>query len=340
MRLCSGNQLLTGLLLALLVSLLLCLWIGPVSLDWNAVTTSSVSQNILLNLRIPRVLLAALVGALLSLCGGVLQGMFRNPLADPALIGVSAGASVGASLVIWLAGTGLMGSLVWSQWSGLSLISLGAFVGGMLAVFMVYLLATDARRGTSVLTMLLVGVAISALAGAVNTVLILLVDNEMLRRMSLWQMGMLDLANYPRVIIAAGVLGLCLVLLFRQSQSLNALLLGEAEAGHLGVNVERTKRSLILLCALGVGVATAVAGAIGFVGLVVPHWVRLLIGPDHRYLLPCSTVLGALLLVWSDAFARTVLAPAEIPVGVITAVIGVPFFLSLLIRQRGYDGAR
>lgn len=279
-------------------------------------------------LRLPRALLTGLVGALLAICGAAMQGLFRNPLADPSLIGVTAGASVGASLVIVFAG-GVAGFV------GLSLVSLGAFVGGTAAVLLVYRLATG-PGGTSVATMLLAGIAIGALAGSVGSLLEFHADNEMLRRISLWRMGGLDGANWSRVAIVAGVSALVFAVLPRQADALNALLLGESEARHLGIAVDRIKRRLVLLTAAGVGVSVAVAGAITFVGLVVPHIVRMLIGPDHRWLLPASALAGAILLLVADTLARVVVAPTELPVGLLTALLGAPFFISLLRRRREY----
>ena len=279
-------------------------------------------------LRLPRALLTALVGALLAICGAAMQGLFRNPLADPSLIGVTAGASVGASLVI-VFGSGLAGFV------GLSLVSLGAFAGGTAAVLLVYRLATG-PEGTSVATMLLAGIAIGALAGSVGSLLEFYADNEMLRRISLWRMGGLDGANWSRVVIVVGVGALILAVLPRQAAALNALLLGESEARHLGIAVDRVKRRLVLLTAAGVGVSVAVAGAITFVGLVVPHIVRMLIGPDHRWLLPASAMAGAILLLVADTLARVVIAPTELPVGLLTALLGAPFFISLLRRRREY----
>ncbi|MBS63688.1 iron ABC transporter permease [Salinisphaera sp.] len=279
-------------------------------------------------LRLPRALLTGLVGALLAICGAAMQGLFRNPLADPSLIGVTAGASVGASLVIVFAG-GVAGFV------GLSLVSLGAFVGGTAAVLLVYRLATG-PGGTSVATMLLAGIAIGALAGSVGSLLEFHADNEMLRRISLWRMGGLDGANWSRVAIVAGVSALIFAVLPRQADALNALLLGESEARHLGIAVDRIKRRLVLLTAAGVGVSVAVAGAITFVGLVVPHIVRMLIGPDHRWLLPASALAGAILLLVADTLARVVVAPTELPVGLLTALLGAPFFISLLRRRREY----
>lgn len=285
-------------------------------------------HRILQLIRLPRVLLAALVGACLASCGAVMQGLFRNPLADPSLIGVSSGASVGASCVIFFGGASLIGGGL-----GLPAIAIGAFVGGLLATSVVYRLATSVS-GTSVATMLLAGIAITALSGAVTSLFSFFADNEMLRRISLWQMGNLDGADWPRVAAMALVAIPLILVLPREGQALNAMLLGESEARHLGISVEKLKRRLILLTALGVGVAVAVSGIVAFVGLIVPHLVRLLIGPDHRYLIPGSAILGAALLLLADTLARTLMSPAELPTGVITALLGAPFFIVLLLQQR------
>jgi iron complex transport system permease protein len=279
------------------------------------------------SIRLPRALLAASVGAILAISGAYLQGLFRNPLADPSLIGVTAGASVGASVAI-VFGAGGLGFV-----SGLSLVSLGAFGGGLLAVWLVYKVSSSIN-GTSVATMLLMGIAVSALAASLTGLMDYFADNEMLRRLSLWRMGGLDGANYWRAGIATAVLLVMLLSMDGFSRALNTLLLGESQARHLGVDVERLKTRLIILVAAGVGVSVAMAGSIAFVGLVVPHIVRLWVGPDHRLLLPLSALGGASLLLLADTFARVVIAPTELPVGLVTAILGAPFFISLLKSRR------
>ena len=216
---------------------------------------------------------------------------------------------------------------------GLSLVAGGAFVGGFAATLLVYRLATSGI-GTSVTTMLLAGIAIGALAGALNSLLSYFADNDMLRQISLWQMGNLSAASWAKVSIMGLVALILLVRFPRDSRALNALLLGESEARHLGIDVQRVKRRLIVLTALGVGVSVALAGMVGFVGLVIPHVVRLLIGPDHRWLVPCSALAGAILLVVADSLARVVVLPAELPTGILTALLGAPFFIALLLQQR------
>lgn len=338
-RLVSRRLLLALLGLALPVSLAIALATGPVALAPRALLAALIDgiggaaagrdALIVFDIRLPRVLLGACVGMVLASCGVVLQGLFRNPLADPSLIGVSSGASVGASLVIVLAAEWLGLSRI----GGLGIVAFGAFIGGLGATLLVYRIATSAF-GTSVSTMLLAGIAISAIAGALNSLLGYFADNDMLRQMSLWQMGALGGADWPRTALAGGVALTLALLLPRDTRALNALLLGESEARHLGIDVQAVKRRLVVLTALGVGSAVAMAGAVAFVGLLVPHLVRLLIGPDHRGLLPASALGGAILLVLADAAARVVVAPAELPTGILTALLGAPVFVALLLQQR------
>jgi iron complex transport system permease protein len=339
----APQRLLVGLGGSLLPLLLLALMMGPVlispaglfgalaeQLKFTDVVAHSQESLIVFAIRLPRVVLAGLVGCCLAVCGTAMQGLFRNPLADPSLIGVSSGASAGASLMIVLGGGALLHG---GQFAGLSVVALGAFAGGFLAVILVYRLATS-TTGTSVATMLLAGIAISALAGALNSLFTFMADDEMLRRISLWQMGSLDAANWPRVWIAAAAAVIVMILMPRDATALNAFLLGESEARHLGIAVDAVKRRLILMTAMAIGVSVAVAGTISFVGLIVPHIVRLLIGPDHRFLIPASAMAGAMLLIVADAAARVVVAPAELPAGVLTALLGTPFFFSLLAQNR------
>jgi len=298
---------------------------------------SSQSAVIVGYIRLPRVMLAAVMGATLGMSGAAMQGLFRNPLADPSLIGVTAGASLGAALVIVAGGSSLFGvfSTELQGYVGLSLISMGAFIGGVIAVLFVYRLASSGN-GTSVATMLLAGIAITALAGALGSLLEFFADNEMLRRISLWKMGGMDGANYPRLWVASTVSFAVMLALPRYASALNALLLGESEARHLGIDVDRVKFALITWVAVGVGTSVAMVGTIAFVGLVVPHIIRMLIGPNHIYLLPASALAGAILLLIADTLSRILIAPTELPVGIITAVIGVPFFISLLRNRHHY----
>ena len=336
MRHFSAPSLIWALAILLPVAALVSITVGTVDislLDGLAELTggsiNSQTHTILIDIRLPRILLAIAVGAVLASTGAVMQGLFRNPLADPSLIGVSSGASVGASLMIVTAG----GFIKSGALLGLSLVAVGAFVGGFAATLLVYRLATSGI-GTSVTTMLLAGIAIGALAGALNSLLSYFSDNDMLRQISLWQMGNLSGASWTKVIVMGAVALLLMGLFPRESKALNGLLLGESEARHLGIDVQRVKRRLIVLTALGVGVSVALAGLVGFVGLIMPHIVRLAIGPDHRWLVPASALAGATLLVIADSLARIVVIPAELPTGILTALLGAPFFVALLLQQR------
>ena len=336
MRRFSARSLITVLTILLPAVALASLVVGTVNISildvLDTLLGNGTSQQIgaiLFDIRLPRILMAIFVGAVLASTGAVMQGLFRNPLADPSLIGVSSGASVGASLMIVSAGGFIQsGALV-----GLSLVAVGAFVGGFTATLLVYRLATSGI-GTSVTTMLLAGIAIAALAGALNSLLSYFSDNDMLRQISLWQMGNLSGASWLKVGIMGSAALLLLILFPRESRALNALLLGESEARHLGIDVQRVKQRLILLTALGVGISVALAGLVGFVGLIIPHMVRLAIGPDHRWLVPASALAGATLLVIADSLARIVVIPAELPTGILTALLGAPFFVALLLQQR------
>jgi iron complex transport system permease protein len=283
---------------------------------------SAPEAGILIAIRLPRTLLAATVGASLSASGAALQGLFRNPLVDPGLVGVSSGAALAAAATMVLA-------------EGFSfLLPVTAFAGGLLATLAVSLFGVRGGR-TRVATMLLAGIALNALAAAATGLLLFVATDAQLRNVIFWNLGSVAAATWQSVLLSVPLMTIALVLLPRLARPLNAVLLGEAEATHLGVDVERVKRHTIVLVALAVGAAVAVSGVIGFIGLVVPHLLRLMLGPDHRLLLPGSALLGASLLLISDIAARTIAVPAELPIGIVTAGIGAPFFLWLLWRQRG-----
>ncbi|PZP21510.1 MAG: ABC transporter permease [Pseudomonas kuykendallii] len=287
------------------------------------------AELILGQIRLPRTLLGLAVGAVLALSGVAMQGLFRNPLADPGLVGVSSGAALGAAVAI-VAGASLGGvPAAFEPY----LLSFCAFAGGLGVTALVYRLGRHDGQ-TSVATMLLAGIALTALAGAAIGLFTYMADDSTLRSLTFWNMGSLNGASYARLwplLIVALAVSLWLP---RRARALNALLLGESEARHLGFEVERLKRELVFCTALGVGAAVAAAGLIGFIGLVVPHLVRLIVGPDHRILLPASALAGASLLLLADLVARLALAPAELPIGIVTAMIGAPFFLYLLLRGR------
>jgi len=286
---------------------------------------------IILQVRLPRLFLGILIGAALATSGALMQGLFRNPLADPGLVGVSAGAALAAAATIVL-GDALLTPLIGPLPFGA--LPIGAFFGGLLTTTGLYLVSTRGGR-TSIATMLLAGVAFGALAGAVMGLFSYLSDDRQLRDLTFWSLGSLSGASWTKV---AAVAPLVLPMLLASpflARGLNALALGEAEAFHLGVPVQRVKALAILLVAVAVGASVASAGMIGFVGIVVPHVLRLMAGPDHRFLLPASALLGGALLIGADTVARTVAAPAELPIGILTAAIGAPFFLWLLLRRQG-----
>ena len=285
---------------------------------------------IILEIRLPRTLLGLAVGAALAVSGAIMQGLFRNPLADPGLVGVTAGAALAAVATIVLGGGVLLPLL------GASIVyalPVSAFFGGLVTTVALYVIATRNGR-TSVATMLLAGIAIAALAAAATGMLVFLSDDTQLRDFTFWTLGSLAGASWEKVGIAIVFLGLVLAAAPALARSLDALLLGEGEARHLGIAVQTMKRLAIFAVAAAVGASVAVAGPVGFIGIIVPHLLRLLIGPSHAGLLPACALLGAVLLVAADMVARTVAAPAELPIGIVTAILGAPFFLWLLLRQR------
>ncbi|MFN3280681.1 MAG: FecCD family ABC transporter permease, partial [Tabrizicola sp.] len=259
-----------------------------------------------------------------------LQGLFRNPLADPGIVGINVGAGLGAVLAIVLGGLLPAGLLaVLGGW----LVPVAAFLGGWAATLLLYRIATQGGR-TDVALMLLAGIALAALAGAAVGVMVYLADDRQLRDLTFWSMGSLAGATWAKLAAALPLVGLALILAPRLARGLNALALGEAQALHMGVDVQRLKRGAVFASAAATGAAVAVSGGIGFVGLVVPHLLRLAMGPDHRRLLPNAALLGAGLLVLADLMSRQIVAPAELPIGIITALVGAPVFLWILLRQR------
>lgn len=302
---------------------------GSVGLDVTDDLTR-VQIGVVENIRSPRALLGALAGAALGGAGAAMQGFFRNPLADPGLIGVSAGGAFAAVAVIVLGGATLASFTVAL---GAFALPLAAFAGALATVVAIYLISMMDGR-VIVATMLLAGVAANALAFSGIGYLTFLADDEQLRDLTFWTLGSLGGATWERVLPASLGMTVALAMLLTLARPLNALLLGEGDALSLGVNAEAAKRRAAIATALGVGAATAVCGIVNFVGLVVPHLVRLITGPDHRYVLPGSCFLGAALVLFADVVARLVVVPAELPLGVVTAAIGAPFFFWLLIRDK------
>jgi len=316
---------------------------GPVHIDIAAVVSNWLRAEpleglalrdhiVLVDIRLPRILLGFLVGGALAAAGAMMQGLFRNPLADPGLVGVSSGAAFAAVTMIVL-GDGLLAGAI----AALSVfaVPVAAILGGLGTTALLYRIATYRGR-TSTATMLLAGIAIGALAGALTGILVYVSDDQQLRDLTFWSLGSLGGASWAKIVaMVPFVLPLFVVFPF-VARGLNGLLLGEGPAHHIGIDVQTVKRVTILCVALAVGASVAVSGVIGFVGIVVPHLLRLIIGPDHRYLLPSCILLGGSLLLFADTISRLIVAPAELPIGIVTATLGAPFFLWLLLRQRGH----
>ena len=292
----------------------------------GTVTWPASAETIVWELRLPRVVAGMVVGAGLACAGAVFQAVLRNPLADPYIIGTAAGASLGAVIALLLP-IGAIG------WLGIGAVQAFAFAGGLAAVLVVYAVARG-RAGTPVVTLLLAGYAVSSLLAA-GVAFLLFSSGDRLAAVISWLLGSLAGASWPRLALAGPLLVVSFVLLLLRWRSLNAFLLGEGPAAHLGIDVEREKRILTGLAALATSAGVAISGTIGFVGLVVPHLLRLALGPDHRLLLPASMLYGAALLVLADLGARLA---GGIPVGIVTALIGAPFFLWLLRRAVRADG--
>lgn len=315
-----------GAPLVLLIIMLLALKSGAVPMRWSELFSAvgfgsdldSFKRSVFLELRLPRVLFAAVVGGALALSGAVMQALFRNPLAEPGLVGISAGASLGVVLSLLLGFS--------STW----FTGLAGFAGAMLATLSAYGLG---RRYPGVAGLLLAGIAINATMLSLVSLVTTFISESQFRSFGFWSLGSLARASWDHVGWLMPWALLCSVLLCSQWRVLNALLLGEREAHHLGFDIARARRNLILLIALLVGPLVAATGGIAFIGLVIPHILRRWIGADHRALLPLSWIAGSIALVLADWIARIVVIPAELPVGVITSLIGGPFFIALLLRS-------
>ena len=338
-----GPALLTGLGVGLVAAVLLAAGRGQVEvppsevvgsvlhrlgLDLGPLPTHPQGEAALWQVRFPRVLLGVVVGAALGCAGAVMQGVFGNPLAEPAVIGVSSGAAVGAFTVIAL---GLTGFGSWTT-------AVAAFAGGLVTTFLVYGLSRSGGR-TEVVTLLLTGIAVNAVAGALIGLLTYVADDDARTAMAFWNLGSLNRASWPAVAAAAPLVVVGLLVALRHVRALDLLALGERTARHLGLDVERVRALLVVVAALLTAAGVAFAGIIAFVGLVVPHLVRMAAGPAHRVVLPGSALGGALVLVLADLVARTAVAYQELPLGVLTAAVGGPFFFWLLRRTRARSGA-
>lgn len=290
--------------------------------DWT-----ETQQTIILSVRLPRVMLAMLVGMALALAGAVFQGLFRNPMADPSIVGSSQGAALGATLAFFFG--------IKMSWGGLSAVSLMAFAGSLAAVVLVYAIARTGGR-VSISSLLLVGIAVSSFLASIVSLLMVISEDRM-HNIFFWLMGGISTGDWGQVgAVAPFIVAGAAVTLF-YSRDLNLILLGDERASQLGMNTERFKWVMIVTASLMVGAAVSVSGIIGFVGLITPHIVRQMTGPDHRYLVPGSLLAGGCFLVLADTLARTLIAPNELPVGIVTAFFGAPFFIYLLKRRKNID---
>jgi iron complex transport system permease protein len=326
------------LCIALFLSIVISLHSGPTGVGIGQLFTyltgsgqalSQQEQLILEAVRLPRTGLGILIGAALAVSGAMMQGLFRNPLADPGLVGVTSGAALFAIAALAFGSTALAGL---TAIFGMFFLPLMAFLGGLLNTWLLYVIAT--RQGfTSTTVLVLAGIAIAAMTGALTGLIFFVADDRALRDITFWSLGSLGGATAAKFYATLPfALAICLVIPF-VARGLDALVLGDAAAFHMGIPVQKLKRIVIIVVAAACGASVAAAGSIGFVGIVVPHLLRLIIGASHRFLLPCSAIGGAALLLLADSFARTIVAPAELPIGVVTALIGAPIFLFLLLGK-------
>ncbi|PYI40013.1 heme ABC transporter permease [Arthrobacter psychrolactophilus] len=296
-------------------------------LPWGALPEHPYAESALWAVRFPRVVMAIVVGAALACSGVLMQGVFGNPLAEPGVVGVSSGAAAFACVVI------VFGLNFFGTWT----VAFAAFLGGLVATALVYATARSGGR-TEVVTLVLTGVAINAVGGAVIALMTFLGDNSSREEIIFWQLGSLNGTRWDNVFVAGPVTIIGIALAFFLTHKLDLLALGERPARHLGVDVERLRIQVIIIVAILTGVAVAFAGIIGFVGLVVPHILRMAMGPGHKALLPASALGGALLLLAADTSARTLVPNADLPIGMLTALVGGPFFFWLIRRTRKHDG--
>lgn len=320
-----------GLALTLALMTLLATGFGalrlPVTLLWNG--SDDALRQIWFTIRLPRVLLALVIGGSLALAGCVMQGLFRNPLADPGLLGISSGAACAVALWVVLPVTLPALLMLYAP-------MLAAFLGALAATLVIFLLSQ--QRDSALSRLLLVGIAINALCGAAVGVLSWVSNDAQLRQLSLWGMGSLGSAQWSTLLAVTSLMIPTVLIIWRLAGALNLLQLGDEEAHYLGVDVRVVQRILLLCSALLVASAVAVSGVIGFIGLVVPHLIRMWLGSDHRAVIPGSVLAGAFLLLIADTLARTAVAPAEMPVGLLTSLLGAPWFLWLIFRRGGQHG--
>lgn len=333
---------LTGLSILLFILFLVSLSIGQVVIPVSdilkillnktglfAFHEDEVFEAVLWSIRLPRLVMTVLIGAALAVSGAALQGLFRNPLVEPGLIGVSSGSALGMVILIVFGASFIDPNSL----AGHFVVPVIAFGGGLLATYLVMKISAQVGK-TNIAVLILGGVAVNALAAALIGYAIFYADENQLRTFTFWTLGDLGGASWEKLWVAAPILIFSSVWLLLFSNDLNAIAIGEAEAFHMGVDVEKVKKIIIVLCALAVGVSVSLSGVIGFIGLVVPHLIRITFHADNRLILPASLLGGPILLIIADLIARTVVAPAELPIGVVTGLIGAPVFITLLLRAK------
>tara|TARA_Y100001960_G_C14676101_1_gene828553 strand:- start:96 stop:1157 length:1062 start_codon:yes stop_codon:yes gene_type:complete len=306
--------------------------LGLINQDYSSY--SKIQETVILNLRLPRLFMAVLVGSGLGATGAVLQGLFRNPLIDPGFIGVSSGAAVGAIIAIMFSQISIY---FFSVNFSYFLIPLLSVLGSFVTTYSIYKISKYYNK-TNIMTMLLAGIAINALSGSIIGLFISFSSDLELRTFTFWTLGGLDSADWQIMPIVLLFIVSSLIVLYLLKNKLDIFMLGDEQAAHLGIDVEKLKKTIILFSAIIVGVSVAFCGMIGFVGLVTPHIIRLFVGPKHKYLIPGSALFGAFILVISDLIAKTIISPAQLPIGVITSLIGAPFFIFLILKQKNRIG--
>ncbi len=322
----------------LIISMILNVTIGAFSLSFSEILNTllnpeenKIYYQVLVDIRVPRVILGVLVGVAFGISGAMMQTLFKNPLADPSIIGVSAGASAG--VVIFMLLGNFLPTLLYDGFLSYLSLPLSAFLGAAITIFAIYKLATIYNK-VAVTVMLLAGIAINAMLGALVGLFTYVSTEEELKSFTFWTMGSLADGNMKIILIMIPIVIVTYIFAISKNVELNLMLLGEDEARNSGVNAEKLKKYIILFVSLAIGASVAFCGIIGFIGLVVPHIARLLVGSNHKFYLPLSAILGAFVLLWADSIARIIIAPAELPIGIITALLGAPFFLWLLIKNR------
>ncbi len=339
----SYKLIFSGLTLFLTASMVAAVCVGTVNItlpqfwsmvgNWAGFSTDQLYPDqqtaVLFNIRLPRVLLGAAIGAALAISGSSLQGLFRNPLAEPGLIGISAGATLAAAITIVFGGPLL--NKIGNEY-GYYVLAIAAFIGAFITTLTVYRLAMHNGK-TNITALLLMGIAINAIAFAFTGLLTYLSNDEQLRNITFWSLGSLGGASWIAFSSAIPFIAIPLIALPFMGKSLNAIALGEAQAAHMGVRVNRTKTLVIIFSTMAVGASVAVAGLISFIGLVIPHILRMAFGADNRMVVPASAILGAAALSFADMISRTIVAPAELPIGIVTAIGGSPIFIYMIYSQ-------